>query len=153
MEAYIMKFRITRQDLIRGVQEEFNEAYPFLKIEFSKKKETLTGDECAKVEQLLAGKERSFEITETPAPEEEPNGQQLIRSAAEQMLWDDFGITDDMKVTELEILLQYQFGLPVQILRKSGHLWMETRMNRSWTLRQQNDHGEDIAGTLRQKES
>ena len=153
MEAYIMKFHITRQDLIRGVQEEFNEAYPFLKIEFSKKREPLTVEEHAKIEQLLSGKERSFEITETPAPEEESNREPLIRAAAQQMLWDDFGLTDEMKVTELEILLQYQFGLPVQILRKSGHLWMETRMSRGWTLRQQNDHGEDIAGILRQKEN
>jgi len=153
MKAYIMKFHITRQELIRGVQEEFNETYPFLKIEFSKKKETLTGEEHAKMEQLLSGKEKPFEIIETPVPVEEPNREQFIRAAARQLLWDDFGLTDDMKVTELEILLQYQFSLPVQILRKSGHLWMETRMSRTWTLRQQNDHGEDIAGTLLQKEN
>jgi len=45
----------------------------------------------------------------------------------------------------LEICLQYEFGLPAQILRKSGNLWLETSMTNHWTLQQQNDHGRDIA--------
>ena len=67
------------------------------------------------------------------------------RSAAQKLLWTDFGVSDNMKVSELEVLLQYEFGLPAQVLRKSGNLWMETTMTDHWSLRQQNDRGQDIA--------
>jgi hypothetical protein len=50
-----------------------------------------------------------------------------------------------MTVSELESLLLQLFGLPVQVYRKSGNFWMETRMTRDWTLKQQNEHGKDIA--------
>lgn len=124
-----MKFHIARQELIKGVQEEFSKTYPYLKVEFSKKRELSSG---SPVDNLLL-------------PEENRNDENDIRLAAKKILWEDFGLSDEMQVSELEILLQYQFGLPVQILRKSGNLWMETRMSRHWTLRQQNNHGEDIA--------
>jgi hypothetical protein len=117
-----MKFHTDRHLLIKEVQEEFNRTYPFLKIEFSKKN----------------GLGYS-------SPQENNGEGENVRAAAKSLLWEEFGLSDNMKVSELEILLQYQFGLPVQILRKSGHLWMETRLNRHWTLRQQNNHGEDIA--------
>lgn len=129
MGIYIMKFHVARQDLIRGIQEEFSRTYPFLKIEFSRKK----------------GLPEDTPVVRTSPSEENTDEEQNIRTVAKNILWDDFGLSDDMKVSELEILLQYQFGLPVQILRKSANLWMETRLNRHWTLRQQNDHGKDIA--------
>jgi hypothetical protein len=37
------------------------------------------------------------------------------------------------------------FGVPVQILRKSGKIWLETTMTDHWTLLQQNQHGEEIS--------
>jgi hypothetical protein len=75
-----------------------------------------------------------------PADEEADN----THSGARQLLWDEFGVSGEMTVTELEVLLQYQFGLPLQIMRKSGNLWMETRMTRHWTIREQNEHGKDL---------
>jgi hypothetical protein len=119
-----------RQDLIKELQEEFNRTYPFLKIEFSKRKG-------------LSQEEKRSAANGGLSPEGKN-----IHSAAQKLLWDEFGLSDDMKVSELETVLQYQFGLPVQILRKSGNLWIETRMTRHWTLRQQNDHGEDITSGL-----
>src|ERR1700738_151623 len=97
-----IKFHISRQDLIRGVQEEFNKIYPFLKIEFSKKSGLAPEGKSSPGDGILHAED----------------GDQDIRSAAKKLLL-DFGLSDEMKVTELEILLQYQFGLPVQILRKS----------------------------------
>jgi hypothetical protein len=129
MGTYIMKFHIARQELIKGVQEEFNKTYPFLKIEFSRKRELPPE---SSTDRLLSSEGNS-------------NDDNDVHLAAKKILWDDFGCSDTMQVSELEILLQYQFGLPVQILRKSGNLWMETRNSRHWTLRQQNNHGEDIA--------
>lgn len=116
-----MNFQVANQGLLKGVQTTFNRTYPFLKIEFSKK----------------GGLDADPEV----GSEEET----VILVMAQKLLWDEFGLSDDMKVSELEVLLQYQFSLPVKILRKSGHLWMEIRSSRDWTLRQQNTHGEDIS--------
>lgn len=130
MGAYIMNFQITRQDLIKGVQAEFNETYPFLKIVFTKGR----GNPHEEKPPIANGMSATGNGIEKD-----------ILASARKLLWEQFSLSDDMKVSELEILLQYQFGLPVQILRKSGNLWMETRASGDWTLRQQNNHGEEIA--------
>ena len=133
MGAYIMS-HIARQLLIKEVQNEFSGAYPFLKIDFSRGKgekrvtSNATSDNAAVSRQSQPG---------------EPDG--AMNEKARQLLWDEFGVTDNMKVSELEVLLQYEFSLPAQVLRKSGNLWLETRMTQHWTLRQQNDHGLDMA--------
>jgi len=67
-----------------------------------------------------------------------------ISKQAGGVLHNTIGISDSMKVGELEKKLQEQFGGMVQLFRKSGNLWMETRMTQNWTLGEQNDHGEDI---------
>ncbi len=126
MGAHIMNFPIARQDLIKGVQTAFNKAYPFLKIEFSKK-----GGGPPGVQQATGSEE-----------------EEIILAMANKLLWEEFGVSDEMKVSELEILLQYQFSLPVQILRKSANLWMDTRSSRDWTLQQHNSHGEDLSSGL-----
>jgi len=115
-----MMSNIARQLLMKEVQSAFTERYPYLRIHMMK--ETDNG-------------------LEADASEEKKE----IRLAARQLLWEQFGLSDDSKVGELEILLEYEFGRPVQILRKSGNLWLETRMTRHWTLRQQDDHGREIA--------
>lgn len=61
---------------------------------------------------------------------------------------EEIEVSDSMKVVELEEQLEGRFGLSVQVYRKSGNLWIETRMTRHWTLGQQNEHGEDIASTF-----
>lgn len=133
MGAYIMKSPITRQLLIKEVQEEFNTIYPYLKIDFSRGK---------------GGKRATPGPTQgkTDGENGPQHGQdEEISLAARELLLNNFGLSDEMKVSELEILLQYEFNLPAQVLRKSGNLWLETGMTRHWTLRQQNDHGEGMA--------
>ena len=46
---------------------------------------------------------------------------------------------------ELEKIFKDQFGLAVQVFRKSGNLWLETTMTDNWTLQQQNNHGKEIS--------
>jgi hypothetical protein len=125
MGAYIMKSNFGRQLLIREVQEAFSGRYPYLKIDFTR----------GKAEKMVAG---------AAAPVLQDQSLSEASLAARELLWNEFGISDDMKVNELEVLLQYEFGRPAQILRKSGNLWLETRMTQHWTLRDQNDHGRDI---------
>jgi len=127
-----MKSINSRQLLLKEVQEEFSRNYPFLRIDFTRGK----------------GEKRVIPINGAGRTDiiGQPDDQdEAIRSAAQQLLWTDFGVSDNMKVSELEVLLQYEFGLPAQVLRKSGNLWLETSMTQHWTLRQQNDRGQDIA--------
>ena len=134
MGAYIMKSPIARQLLIKEVQNEFSGAYPFLKIDFSR----------GKGERRAASNPTPDNTAVSRQPQsEEPD--ETVNEKAKKLLWDEFGVTDNMKVSELEVLLQYEFSLPAQVLRKSGNLWLETRMTQHWTLRQQNDHGLDMA--------
>ncbi|MEI9910895.1 MAG: hypothetical protein WDO71_15215 [Bacteroidota bacterium] len=50
-----------------------------------------------------------------------------------------------MTVGQLEDIFQKQFGLQVQVSRRSGTLWLETTMTDNWTLKQQNDHGRELS--------
>jgi len=124
-----MNSNIATQRLIKEVQEEFTRAYPFLKIDFTKGRDqgrTTRGGASANV------------------PSSAPGEDEVARDVAQKLLWQELGLCDDMKINEVEVLLQYQFGLPAQVLRKSGNLWLETRMTQHWTLRQQNEHGYEI---------
>lgn len=124
-----MNSNIARQLLIKEVQQEFTRTYPYLKIDFTK------GKDQGRMTRPAASPE---------APSASPGEEEMVRGVAQKLLWEELGLSDDMKINEVEVLLQYQFGLPAQVLRKSGNLWLETRMTQHWTLRQQNDHGYEI---------
>ncbi len=49
-----------------------------------------------------------------------------------------------MKVSELEQQFEMQFGLHVQVFRKSGNVWLQTGRTDSWTLDQQNQEAIDM---------
>jgi hypothetical protein len=128
MGTIIMKINsIERQRLIKLIQEEFNSKWPFLKIDYVRK-----GGGTSVLSQADSG------VAEGEVDR--------LRAEARRLLWQEFALSDDTLVSELEILLQYEFGLSLQVLRKSGNLWMETSMTRHWTIRQQNQQGAEIAG-------
>lgn len=110
------------------VQEAFSHAFPYLKIEFFKNG---TFRQERYRNHLLLDKEL------------------LIREA-----WKPkqpkpvFEISALMTVAELEKTFQENYGLSVQVFRKSGNIWLETSMTESWTLGQQNEHGREITAPL-----
>lgn len=114
-----MKSHVSRP-FLREVENEFNRIYPYLRIEFPGQ-----------------GSESS-----NPG---DPHAEAALRQKAGDALRDDARLADSMTVSELETSLQVLFALPVQIFRKSGRLWIETKMTRSWTLKQQNDRGRELA--------
>lgn len=119
-----MHLHIAPNRLIGEIQKEFNESFPFLKIEFFKT--------------------RSFSRSEflpnqiIPSLRKIGDGQQTISDG-------DIEITQEMKVKELEKIFKDKFSLAAQVFRKSGNLWLETTMTDDWTLQQQNDHGREIS--------
>lgn len=104
-----------RERLFQEVRHRFSELYPFLTIEAVRK---------------------------TPIDRASP-AQKEARQARD--LLHDIGLSDDMNVADLEIALEQWFGHPIQVLRKNGHSWMETRLTRAWTIQQQNEQGRNIA--------
>ena len=138
MRVKIMKSNIARQRLLKEVQEAFTKAYPYLRIDFTR------GRDGRAVRTLSSSGDADAAASLLP-----PDEQEVVRSVAEKLLWGELGLSDDTKINEVEVLLQYEFGLPAQVLRKSGNLWLETRMTQHWTLRQQNDHGYEIAQGFR----
>lgn len=115
-----------RLQLIGKVREAFNRAYPYLKVEFGN---------IGNIP--LSSSDGDLSDTE-----------EFVHDGARNVLEKDVQLSDHMKVSELETSLQQLFGTPVQVFRKSGNFWMETRMSKNWTLKQQNDHGKDITSAF-----
>lgn len=114
-----MIIQIAQHKTLNETQEEFNKAYPFLRIEFYRNMEPGFARRHLQNSMLMvaAGLKTNGEIE----------------------------ISDAMTVGELENDFLERFGLNVQLSRKSGNLWLETTMTDAWTLKQQNDHGRELS--------
>ena len=119
-----MHLHIAPNRLISDIQKEFNEAFPFLKIEFFKTRSFTRSDFMA--HQII------------PSQRKIGDGQLSITDG-------DIEVVEEMKVMDLEKIFKDQFSLAMQVFRKSGNLWLETTMTDNWTLQQQNDHGREIS--------
>jgi hypothetical protein len=119
-----MKLEINSEKLIREIQHDFNDAFPFLKIEFF-----VNGN---------GGKHSSL------AKKRIASGTKIIETG-KNTLFGTVDLSDTMTVSDLEKKLKEHFGLAIQVFRKSGNIWLETTMTDNWTLRQQNEHGKEIS--------
>lgn len=108
---------------IRTVQQEFNRLFPFLKIEF------FTEPHPAG---KLTVKSKMINSNERIADVQRKQGSGLI------------DVSGTSTVSKLENSFEEQFGLYVQVFRKSGSIWLETSATDSWTLDQQNEEGRSL---------
>lgn len=66
-------------------------------------------------------------------------GDSIILSSLNPKMNDgEIKIHDQLTVDELESTFADQYGLSVQVLRKSGNQWLQTSATDSWTLVKQN---------------
>lgn len=119
-----MKITINDQQTIAQVRESFNKLFPFLKLEFFSKRHASEQPSPLK---FLIKKNVTLKECRT------------IHNSGE------ITVTPDMKVNELEQLLWDQYGLGVQVFRKSGVIWLETVLTDIWTLAEQNAEGESLS--------
>ena len=119
-----IKLHITSNRLISEIQNEFNKAFPFLKLEFFNNKSFLHS---------------KFSASQIVSPNRKIGDSMLNKTDGE------IEIEETMKVNVLERLFQDHFSLAVQVFRKSGNLWLETTITDNWTLLQQNNHGREIS--------
>jgi len=114
-----MLLHISQSQTLKDTQDEFNSAYPYLRIEFYRT-----------IEPGFARRHLKSMMPMTAAGLKQ-NG--------------DLEISDLMTVGQLENAFREKFGLNVQVSRRSGTLWLETTMTNNWTLKQQNDHGRELS--------
>ena len=120
-----MRLAVKGERLISEVQHDFSLAYPFLKIEFFKNGNTRR--ERYAFEKLISNKLRIKDA-------------RYLNKHEGELEFDD-----KTTVLELEKNFMDQFGLAVQVFRKSGNIWLETTITDNWTLKRQNDHGREIS--------
>ena len=111
---------ISDEKKLRDVKEEFHRKFSHLKIEFYKGAHT-SGEGSHFAEQLDA------ELT--------LGAVRLFSGAG------DFYIDPQMAVAEFEQKFRENYGLNVQVFRKSGNLWMQTTATDFWTLAEQDRKG------------
>ena len=119
-----MKLIINNEQSFEEISNSFTELFPFLKLEFFSK--THSSGEASSNKFLLPK-----ELT--------PGDCRTVYHS------DEITITPDMTVNELEQLLSTEYGLGVQVFRKSGTVRLETTLTDSWTLAEQNSEGEALS--------
>lgn len=112
---------ITDKKTIKDIQTEFNNKFPYLKIEF-----------YAHEHKEKQGSPNTDKLVDTLT----------IGDARTKMKEGDFSINANQKVSTLEQNFQDTYGLNVQVFRKSGDIWLQTIATDGWTLHKQNEKGE-----------
>jgi hypothetical protein len=103
------------------LQEAFNRAFPYLKMEFSQKTPVVGP--------------RSLDLHTFLSTYRNLPGEEII-------------ISPRMTVATLCDTIKNIYGIDIQILRKSGKSWLETILTDSWTLYEQNCQGKALSGDI-----
>lgn len=115
-----MDIYISEEAVVADIQKRFQEFYPNLKLAFYRKPHTK--GECSPKEEMVP-------------PDTPIDKIRMIHNFG----WLD--ISYYRLAAAVEHDFSYQFGLSVQIIRRSGDLWLETTTTDSWTLEELNAAG------------
>lgn len=119
----ISGLRIDSSQTISGVQKQFNDLYSFLRLEFFRQP-PVSG----------AGNAKNKMITYDMKLRDIQN---IVKAG-------EIKVSNQTLVSELENQFEKEFGLYVQVFRKSGKIWLETTATDNWTLEQQNEEGKSL---------
>jgi hypothetical protein len=108
---------------IIDIQEDFNNAFPYLKIIF------IT---------MLNGKILSQE-------KRYRNGLVKIGEYRKAVSNKNSRISNEQTVSEIEFFFRREYNLIIQVLRKSGKAWLETSVTGDWPLKKQNNEGAQLS--------
>src|SRR5687768_12477986 len=118
-----MQITINDHRKILTIQREFSKKFPYLKIEFFSKPHS-------------SGSASSRKLM---LPDSKTLGEcRVIQRDG------IINITPTMTVAELEQKFAKEYGLSIQLFRRSGKAWLETTVTDGWTLEKQNKQGEEI---------
>lgn len=116
-----MKLTIAPDQTIARIQEDFQSAFPYLKLAF-----------FSKPHKAFKSSHAKFLITDP---------HKKLGDLLKPDLSGVVGVFPEMHVWQLEQLLEKEFGLHVQVFRKSGNTWLETSVTDHLTLEEQNAKG------------
>lgn len=119
-----MTITINNDIQISAIQDEFNAVFPYLRIEF--------------ISETLQSRNTSL-IKVLKTPSKTLNEYRTIHSKC------NVTITPQMTVIDLKKIFRKNYGLRVQISRKSGKVWLKTTVTEDWTLEEQNKQGEALS--------
>lgn len=119
-----MTLALKRNISISNLQRIFGEQFPFIKIEFFSQPHAKGKPTSAK---LMIPANRTLSEIKTFSKEGE------------------LEVNPDMTVDQLEQTFENNFGLYVQVFRKSGRIWLETTATDEWTLSRQNQEGRELS--------
>jgi hypothetical protein len=122
-----MKLLINDRRKIFAIQEEFNNMFPYLKIEFFSKPNKPDGALARKLVK---------------------HGSKTLGDCRTVHMKGTVTITPSMTVADLERAFSDVYGLGVQVFRQSGKVWLETTVTDGWTLEEQNRQGEALSKTV-----
>lgn len=112
---------------VMEIKAQFRELFPLLKIEFYNKKHA-----------HFKGSKSGDEINEA-----------LVLSKLNPDIKNGIiNIDENMTVDEFETIMEKDFGLHVQVFRKSGDQWLQTSITDNWTLDKQEKKAEAISKYL-----
>lgn len=124
LKSETMKISINDHRKIHAIQEEFNQNFPYLKIEFFSKPHASGGSSSKK---LMKSSSKTLGECRT------------IHNKG------SITITPELTVDELERRFMDVYGLSIQVFRKSGNVWLETTVTDGWTLEKQNEQGRELS--------
>jgi hypothetical protein len=116
-----MKIQVFADKTIAQIQEDFSQVFPCLKLVFFSKPHKAYKDSAAK--HLIADRTQTL-----GSLEKKPRSGELY-------------IEPEMPTWQVERLFEEEFGLHVQVFRKSGNTWLETSVTDDLTLEEQNIKG------------
>lgn len=126
-----MLIKIDDTNTFANIQQRFSSIFPFLKIEFFKKKPPFLGGVSIKQPITLLDKT----LTESRT---------IITEGV-------ITISPEMTINELEKKFNEIYGLSTQVLRQSGNVWLVTTVTDKWSLEEQNRQGEIITHQIRER--
>jgi hypothetical protein len=117
----MMKIEVNADKSITQLQQEFSTRFPYLKLVFfSKKHDAYKG---------------------TPAKSMITDRDQKLGDIEKKPTSGVLFIEANMPTWQVERLFEQEFGLHVQVFRKSGNTWLETSVSDDLTLEDQNAKG------------
>ncbi len=122
-----MEIIIDKNKKLSVIQSEFQNQFPFLKIEFYKQQHS-QGEGSLKENKL------DTELTIKEAQKKDISG--IIK------------IQELMTVAALESAFAENYGLPIQVFRKSNKIWLQTTATDKWTLAEQNKNAMERHDTI-----
>ena len=117
-----MEITINGTSTLSQIQEAFKSHYPYLKLAFFKT--THGGSQIFNKAHLISDQMATIKSLSTVDTQE------------------SLSINGHLKVSTLEQHFMEQFGIPVQVFRKSGSAWLQTNTSDNETLAEQNGKGQ-----------